>query len=148
MGWNDDEAKSLDPSDRLFVQLEAELDILNLSEVRWPRADIPTGLGQPLLAVPIIVRHRLTEFALYGGHVGGEALDPDEIRSLRQLALPAGVAYDHLDAEALREQNARLLAANADLQLDKELNVKALDLMRRQMAAIDRLMQERRLTTD
>jgi hypothetical protein len=148
LGWNDGAAQSLDPSDHLLVQLEAELDVLNLSEVRWPRADIPSGIGQPLLAVPIMVRHRLTAFALYGGHVGGEALDPDEIRSLRQLAIPAGAAYDHLDAEALREQNARLLSANADLQLDKELNTKALDLMRRQMTAIDQLMQQRRLTAD
>jgi hypothetical protein len=147
-GWNDDSAQSLDPSDHLLVQLEAELDVLNVSEVRWPRVDIPTGLCQPLLAVPIVVRHRLTAFALYGGHVGGEALDPDEIGSLRRLAQPAGVAYDYLEAEALRTQNAQLITANADLQLDKELNVKALDLMRRQMATIDRLMQERRLTPD
>jgi hypothetical protein len=148
LGWDDGSTQSLDQSDHLVIQLEAELDALNLSDIRWPRADIPTGLCQPLLAVPITVRHRLTAFALYGGHVGGEALDPDEIRNLRQLAVPAGAAYDHLDAEALREQNERLLAANAELQLDKELNVNALDLMRRQMAAIDELLLQRRLTAE
>jgi hypothetical protein len=148
VGWHDGSAQSLDPSDHLVIQLDAELEVLNLSDVRWPHADIPTGLCQPLLAVPIVVRHGLTAFALYGGHVGGEALDPDEIRSLRQLAMPAGAAYDHLDAEALREQNARLQSANAELQLDKELNVNALDLMRRQMATIDELLQQRRLTAE
>jgi hypothetical protein len=148
LGWSDGSALALDPSDHLLIQLEAELDVLNLSDVRWPRADIPTGLFQPLLAVPIVVRHRLTGFALYGGHVGGEALDPDEVRSLRLLAVPAGVAYDHLEAEALRAENDRLLAANAALQLDKRLNVDALDLLRRQMAAIDELLQQRRLKAE
>jgi hypothetical protein len=148
LGWSDGSALSLESDDHLVIQLEAELDCLNLSDVRWPRADIPSGLYQPLLAVPIIVRHRLVAFALYGGHVGGEALDPDEIRSLRQLAMPAGAAYDHLEAEELREQNDRLRTLSAELQLDKQVNAGAIELMRRQMAAIDELLQQRRLTAE
>jgi hypothetical protein len=146
-GWGEGKAMSLDASDHLVIQLEAELDVMNLSDIRWPRSDIPSGLGQPLLAVPIVVRHRLEAFALYGGHVGGEALDPDEIRSLRLLAVPAAAAYDHLEAESLREQIVNLRTANAELQAENHQNAGALALMHRQMATIDELLR-RRLTTD
>ncbi|HXW77576.1 MAG TPA: hypothetical protein VEJ20_09210, partial [Candidatus Eremiobacteraceae bacterium] len=39
-GWSDGTAASLDASDHLVVQLEAELDVVRLTDVRWPRTDI------------------------------------------------------------------------------------------------------------
>ncbi|HXW76380.1 MAG TPA: hypothetical protein VEJ20_03130, partial [Candidatus Eremiobacteraceae bacterium] len=105
-------------------------------------------LQQPLLAVPVVVRHKVEAFALYGGHSGGEALDPDEIHSLRQLAMPAGAAYDHLEAEALRAQLERLRTANVALMRDREADAGALELMRRQMSAIDELLRRQHLTAD
>jgi hypothetical protein len=146
-GWNNGSATCIDASDRLVVQLEAELDAVNLSDVRWPRSDIPTGLHQPLLAVPFVIRHQLEAFALYGGHIGGEALDPDEIRCLRELATPAASAYDHLKAEDLRKQLELLRAANEELQREQQTNVGLMDLMRRQTAGIEELLR-RRPSTD
>jgi hypothetical protein len=138
-GWEDGSATSLDPSDHLIVQLEAELEPLPLADVRWPRNDIPSGLYQPLLAVPIVVRHRLVAFALYGGHNGGEALDPDEVRCLDRLAEPAGAAYDHLEAERLREELDSLKTAQEAWQRDAV----TLDVMRRQLSAMESLLQLR-----
>jgi len=142
VGW-DGSTDSIEPSDHLVVLLQAELEPLRLSDVRWPRADIPTGLHQPLLAVPIVIRHELAAIALYGGHVGGEALDPDEIRSLRELAVPAGAAYDHLEAETLRQQLEELRESNAELRRDRDAQIGALDIVRQQMTAIDALVRQR-----
>jgi hypothetical protein len=139
IGWEDGSATSLDPSDHLIIQLEAELEPLNLADVRWPRSDVPSGLYQPLLAVPIVVRHRLVAFALYGGHIGGEALDPDEIRCLDRLAEPAGAAYDHLEAERLREELDALKSAQAEWRRDAA----TLDVMRRQLSAMESMLQLR-----
>ncbi|HXW52401.1 MAG TPA: hypothetical protein VEJ41_10455 [Candidatus Acidoferrales bacterium] len=141
-GWNDGSATSLEPNDNLVVHLEAELDMLRVTDVRWPRTDIPQGLQQPLLAVPIVIGHRLEAFALYGGHKGGEALDPDEIRTLRRLAEPAGAAYDHLRAESLRRELEDLRSQNANLMRNQAADANSLELLRHQMATIDELMQQ------
>jgi hypothetical protein len=142
VGW-DGSTESIDASDHLVVQLHAELEPLRLSDIRWPRSDIPTGLYQPLLAVPIVIRHELAAIALYGGHVGGEALDPDEVRSLRELAVPAGVAYDHIEAEMLRLQLEELRTSNDELRRDRDAQIGALEIVRQQMTAIDALVQQR-----
>ena len=157
--WSDESADFLEATDHLVVQLKADLEPVPLSDVRWPRRDIPTGLYQPLLAVPIVVRHQLEAFVLYSGHNGGEALDPDELRSLRQLATPAAAAYDHLEAEALRAQLEVLQADNAALQREQTLGGNALgalprqmeavtEALRRQTEAMDEMLRLRRLTAD
>ena len=140
-GWDANAADAFGGSDQLVVQLAAELEPMSLSDIRWSRTDIPGAVAQPLLAVPIVVRHQLTAFAMYGGHTGGEALDPDEIRSLRLLAEPAASAYDHLEAVALSDQNERLRTLNSELQLEQQLNSNTIDLIRNQMAAIDELLR-------
>jgi hypothetical protein len=64
IGWDQSELASLDDGDSLVTQLRAELEALDLSDVRSPRTDIPSGLHQPLYAVPVVVRHDLAAFAL------------------------------------------------------------------------------------
>lgn len=77
--------------------------------------------GDPVLAVGVFVRTRLEAVAVYGAHVNGEDVDPDEAASLEELARAAGVAYDHLETARLErdverwrklaEHQARELAA-------------------------------------
>lgn len=77
--------------------------------------------GDPVLAVPIFVRARLTAVAVYGAHGNGEDIDPDEAESLAAMGAAAGIAYDHLEAfrvlrevehwRRLAERQARELAA-------------------------------------
>jgi hypothetical protein len=77
--------------------------------------------SDPVLAVPIFVRSRLAAVAVYGAHVNGEDIDPDEASSLDALAVAAGIAYDHLETarvehDAMRwrnvaERQARELAS-------------------------------------
>jgi hypothetical protein len=115
-GWSDGDAVQLDDNDHLVVRMRAELQPVSISDLRWPRTDIPAGIAAPLYAVPISSGHRLDAIALYGGHNGGEDLDPDERRSLRGLAGGAARAYDHIAAEDLSKTVEELRAENAALR--------------------------------
>lgn len=122
-GWAAADAAELDDDDHLVARLRAELEPISIAELRWPREDLPRGLSQPLYAVPIASGHNLTAIALYGGHAGGEDLDPDERRSLRGLAAGAALAYDHLAAEELQRTIEELRGENEALRQSQELLV-------------------------
>lgn len=74
----------------------------------------------PILAIPVFVRSRLEAVALYGAHVNGDDIDPDEVDALRNICIAAGSAYAHLDTlhmmrdlakfRALAERQAREIA--------------------------------------
>lgn len=120
-GWSAVDTIELDENDHLVARLRAELQPVGISDLRWPREDLPKGLGQPLYAVPIASGHKLAAFALYGGHTGGEDLDPDERRTLRGLAAGAALAYDHLAAEALNKTIEELRGENEALRRSQEV---------------------------
>jgi hypothetical protein len=63
--------------------------------------------GDPVLAVPIFVRSRLTAIAVYGAHVNGEDIDPDEAQALDALGVAAGIAYDHLETARIERDAGR-----------------------------------------
>jgi hypothetical protein len=115
-GWSPETAGEFDVDDHLVVRLRAELRPTDLNDLRWPRTDLPTGIQQPLYAVPVAVGNRVEALTLYGGHNGGEDLDPDERRSLRGLASGAALAYDHLLAQSLAHSLEELRAENASLR--------------------------------
>jgi hypothetical protein len=115
-GWSVDSAGELDADDRLVVRLRSDLQPVALEDLHWPRTDLPTGRRQPLYAVPIAAGNRLEAVAIYGGHDGGEDLDPDERRVLRALAGAAALAYDHLRATDLRERLEEARGENASLR--------------------------------
>lgn len=45
-----------------------------------------------VVALPVMVRHEVVSFALYGAHLNGAQLDPEEIRMLEGLAREAAHA--------------------------------------------------------
>ncbi len=114
--WDDENAAELDADDHLVVRLKAELGPVRLEDVRWPRADVPGGKRQPIYAVPVAVGNRLEAIALYGGHTGGEDLDPDERKIVRALANAAALAYDHIRALELRKSLDEARGENASLR--------------------------------
>lgn len=127
VGWPLGTASAIDASDALVLHLESEQAPIPVHEVRWQRDDVPRGAAHPQLAVPIVVRRRLLGFALYSGHTGGVALDPDEIAIIGNLMTGASAAYDHLDAEAMRREAAALRDQAASLarrvgELEAELD--------------------------
>jgi hypothetical protein len=115
-GWDAQDAAELDLDDHLVVRLRAELKATHLTDLRWPRSDVPSGNNQPIYAVPVAIGSRLEALVLYGAHSGGEDLDPNERRSLRALARGAALAYDHLRAQALRKSLEEARRENAALR--------------------------------
>ncbi len=130
IGWDAGHATSIDPGDTLVVHLEAEQTPIDVHDIRWTRADVPSGPAHPHLAVPIVVRRRLVAFVLYGGHANGVALDPDEIRIIGGLMTGAGAAFDHLDAESMRRESQSLRQEAVNLQRRVEELQAELDLVR------------------
>lgn len=129
-GWNPGQLCSLAADDHLVIHLSSELQSLDLAQVRWPHEDVPHGVGQPMLAVPLCVRHELIGFVLYGAHVAGEAIDPDERRTLTRLADAAAAAYEHIQAQALASQLRDLQAENAMLLREQRVLRETLERFR------------------
>lgn len=120
-GWEPQHSTILSRDDHLVVNLAAELQPVDLAEVRWPGATVPGGLRQPLVAIPLAARHELLGFVLYGGHIGGEAIDPDEHQTLMRLADAATAAYEHVQAKTLLAESNALRSENAMLHTERDL---------------------------
>lgn len=63
--------------------------------------------GDAVLAVPVFARSRLEAVAVYGAHVNGEDIDPDERASLEAIGSAAGIAYDHLESARVERELLR-----------------------------------------
>jgi hypothetical protein len=116
--------------DRLVVNLLAELATVELTGIRRPQAEMPGGIAQPLLALPLVVRHELNGFVLYGGHVGGEGLDPDEAGVLKQLVHAAAGAYEHIRTKAVIAELDELRTENAILLREQQLLREVVETLR------------------
>jgi hypothetical protein len=119
-GWNEREAAVLDDDDRLAVRMRAELRALKTHDFPWLRSDLPSGSRQVLYAIPVIIGHSVEAIALYGGHTGGEDLDPDERKSLRALAEAAAIAYDRVHSQELQRRLEAVEAENSSLRAIEE----------------------------
>ena len=122
VGWQAGTACDLSVDDPLILHLQAERGAIRLGELHWSREDAPGGAARPAIALPIVVRHEVEAIALFGAHRGGEDFDPDEMQWLNALAAAAGAAYDHLAADALREELERVTRENESQRLALERN--------------------------
>lgn len=102
--WRPEDLEEFGRDDRLLALLRSEQGPLVVDETGWNHAALPHGPARPILAVPIVSRHDVRAFALYGAHLSGEAIDPDEVRSIEKIASMASAAIDHLEAMELRRQ--------------------------------------------
>lgn len=106
--------------DALLVHLNGERGPVMLDQIGWIAPGLPTGENTPIVALPVFIRHELRAIALYGPHQTGEAIDPDEMRSLTLLCSAAGAALDHTAAaelsKRLEEYRQTVNALKADLQ--------------------------------
>lgn len=105
VGWSASDATRLGGDDMLLAGKHRSTPfVLELTE----RTDLqlPTGLMQPLLVVPIGNPRRRFAVALYGGHETGADLDRIERTLLEELARDAVIAYAQVDSETLRRRVA------------------------------------------
>jgi len=117
VGWDTSNLSRLDAADEPVLMLaQAEGGPLSLYDHPWRTQGVPSGPAHPVLALPIIVRRELTAVVFYGAHIHGEPLDPDEIRVIAGLSPGAAAAYDHLEAERLRNDNESIRRENESLR--------------------------------
>ncbi len=106
-GWKHTPARTLSSSDPLVAFISAELAPVRVGDVPM-QTEHPDRHDAPVLAIPLVFRRELAGFVLYGAHDDGADLDGDDERALVPLVNNAAVTYDHLEAQALREEIARL----------------------------------------
>jgi hypothetical protein len=104
IGWPAGCLEKLEHDDPLALALEAGQEPLRPSDMGWQPAGLPADCFHPVVAMPLVVRRQLVGMVLYGAHRNGADLDPEEIKSLCDLAVAAAAAYDHLRAEALTDE--------------------------------------------
>jgi len=119
IGWPSGAAEKLQPNDPLVLHMQGERGPMRLRTVIRHGDNFPKEAAAPIVAFPLLVRHQLEGLALYGLHVTGEDVDPDEIRSISNLTTQAAAAYDHLEAAALRQQVDTLATRLAALLTDR-----------------------------
>jgi hypothetical protein len=105
---------SIAAGDALLVHLYGARGPVFLHHIEWHLSGTEGEPATPIVAFPVFVRYELQAIILYGGHATGEAIDPDELRTLLALCVGAGAALDHLEAQDLRrrlDDSQRALAA-------------------------------------
>ncbi len=106
-GWKNEPAAVLATSDPLVAFISSELGCVRVGDVPMREAP-PDRHDAAVLAIPLVFRRELAGFALYGAHEDGADLDADDERALVPLVNNAAVTYDHIEAQALREENRQL----------------------------------------
>ncbi len=90
-----------------FVREGKRLDAAIALKLSGHRRSLRLHDANAVLAVPIFVRSKLDAVAVYGAHVNGEDIDPDERASLDAIGVAAGIAYDHLETERVERELSR-----------------------------------------
>lgn len=106
-GWKHQPAATLSTSDSLVAFISSELASVRIADVPM-REPHPDRHDAPVLAMPLVFRRELGGFVLFGAHEDGADLDSDDERALLPLVQNAAVTYDHIEAQALRDELRRL----------------------------------------
>lgn len=120
-GWDATGTAQLTKGDSLMVSLLAELQPLESKAIRLPVGSAPQGFALPILAMPLAVRSTMLGVVLYGGHIGGEAIDPDERRTLVHLAEAAAAAYERIRTEAIVAESTKLREELASMSHERNI---------------------------
>ncbi|HXW77516.1 MAG TPA: hypothetical protein VEJ20_08910 [Candidatus Eremiobacteraceae bacterium] len=112
---------TIDLDGELAVYLHGARGPVALHRLGWRLEGLEAGPATPVFAFPIFVRHELAAIAFFGGHESGEAIDPDEMRSLSGLCTGAAAALDHAAAaeiaRKMEEYRTRIDALTRDVQM-------------------------------
>ena len=106
-GWKAGTATKIKNDEPMLAPVRAGKPF-NLTEQDGDGLDLPSGLGRPVLAVPVANPVRCFVVSLYGPHVSGTDLDAYERAMLSRLAADAAAMYAELENGELRGDIARL----------------------------------------
>jgi hypothetical protein len=113
VGWTKRTPHDLDPESALIKDAFAAGEgHVRLHTGAWGRLGFERGVAVPTVALPISVFGEVRALALYGAHVHGDALNAEEVEALERLVTCASLAYESIEATALRRQ-VRALARRA-----------------------------------
>lgn len=107
-GWETASAATISRTESAILQLSASPAPLRTHDASWASNLLPTGLARPYCAFGLFVHGRIEGVLFVGPHLGGEALDPDELALLAGLVRSAGLADERLDAEDARARSVAL----------------------------------------
>ena len=94
IGWGPGTVWHLFKDDQIALAAAHRNKPFSVQGFTWTDMGVPRGAGEPALGVPVISRRRLVALALYGAHVSGPEIDPDETRLLKDLCAAAAPAFD------------------------------------------------------
>lgn len=104
-GWPPRTLRDVHPVDPLVADLMKEGErSVRLRNSRWATGPLPEGVAQPTVAVPVRAFGRLHAIVLYGAHTRGDDVNNEELEVLEGLAHSAALAYESIEAAALRRQ--------------------------------------------
>ena len=92
-GWPAGSLWNILLDDPLVARTQARPRSVELGASEWRERRLPLGVARPATMVPIIVGKRVPAILLCGLHTNGSSMDPDDLRSLRRLAVEAAVVY-------------------------------------------------------
>ena len=117
IGWANEAPNFLRPDrDRLILSCTQSGQPVRLPRGIWDATCFPEEDQAPCLAVPVAGGAREADaIVLFGPHRTGSDIDQDEREMLRELASHAGLAYDRVETETLRQEVTALRARLPDL---------------------------------
>ena len=109
-GWNASMKKDLLPEqDAIALRSLKESDPVRIHQDSWVAPDLPAALAAPCLSVPVRSGvPEATAVALFGPHLSGNDITPDESEMLQRLAGRAAIAYERVFTAMLRKEVAQL----------------------------------------
>jgi hypothetical protein len=116
-GWPVDSVCEIPNDAPLVPQLMIGYGHLRLNSVAVSTLNGPTGIAQPVVAIPVRNQVALSAIVLYGLHRTGDDLDAIEIDTLVKLCLFASAAYQQLLNDELRKQVLELKTKLAKREL-------------------------------
>jgi hypothetical protein len=105
VGWEGASLEHLRSGDTLLAALESGQRIVSLRALEWDAPGEPAEPARPVTAIALRHGDALLGVGLYGRHVNGTEIDPEEMTMLRRLCDAASTAYD---SAALRATIAEL----------------------------------------
>ena len=109
-GWNASMKKDLLPEqDAIALRSLKEGDPVRIHQDSWDAPDLPSALAAPCLSVPVRSGvPEATAVAVFGPHLSGNDITPDESEMLQRLAARAAIAYERVFTAMLRKEVAQL----------------------------------------
>jgi hypothetical protein len=97
LGWPAGTAWHLLDDDAVVQRVHAtHKAALRVDQAAWKDVNVPPGVAQPLLLIPILSRRKIVALVLYGAHTSGADIDPDEVRVLTDLCRAAAPIFDRV----------------------------------------------------